>query len=574
MQQISQGLARSASTLLHLILILTILFFVFGVLGVAFFGHMCLRGQDETSFRCLLLEPSNLIPPHTSFSNIGTAFLTLFRVASGDKWARLANIYGMNTLASPRVPNYMDLAVQGIHEYRSVTSEHLKARALAQIRSSLRGCASAAELRELAEMDLIDCDAGENECETTCGSNFAYVFLPFFVALSNFVIINLVISVLRDEVGRSLHRNKLVVRGTYAMTKKRFALMWHTWRRQCLARTRFLKEIARLEQHKKAEKPLTVSGVAGPGPRFTAKSVKQRKEKVRKAWARADELLGATSAAPEQVRCHSCEGNGQALRSCLLPEGGNGAEFVAESSFLPSKSPSGDQESMLDVTASNDTVRQHDIVLDKFADEGPREENSNLTGAMQPALARVYVSQSRDGGKRDATDYGPSLAPRGDCIQPGNRETMLEQAKSQSLSPRNQDGRGHLELDAKDVGAGAAASKASGPASEAERTDSHTRARLASSSRRVGLENARVRAPSFRRQTPPSRTWERGEEVAILNTESNVVHLQPAQVLQWPPCPMLKMPSALKIPCLHCTPYRYELTSWDYRCSASYRVQT
>lgn len=79
-------------------LLFFLLFFIFAALGVELFGRLGTLAQKYSvrlSFECEIFcsstECSEEIPcqglgEHAHFSNFGMAFLTLFRVATGDNW--------------------------------------------------------------------------------------------------------------------------------------------------------------------------------------------------------------------------------------------------------------------------------------------------------------------------------------------------------------------------------------------------------------------------------------------------------------------------------------------------------
>ena len=63
-------------------LLFFLLFFIFAALGVELFGR--LECSDEM--------PCQGLGEHAHFANFGMAFLTLFRVATGDNWSGIMKV--------------------------------------------------------------------------------------------------------------------------------------------------------------------------------------------------------------------------------------------------------------------------------------------------------------------------------------------------------------------------------------------------------------------------------------------------------------------------------------------------
>ena len=85
-------------------------------------------------------------------------------------------------------------------------------------------------LQVIADGVSIDCSKPDH-CESTCGSATAYFFIPFFVVLTNSVVMKLVIPPLMIEIGRQLNFGNSLP-GTDNLTKDRFTFLYTRWRRQ------------------------------------------------------------------------------------------------------------------------------------------------------------------------------------------------------------------------------------------------------------------------------------------------------------------------------------------------------
>jgi hypothetical protein len=67
-----------------------------------------------------------------------------------------------------------------------------RGQSLRQLQLSLPGCVEEAELRAIEDGVAIDCSK-PNHCDSTCGSVLAYGYIPFFVVLTNCVVMKLVV---------------------------------------------------------------------------------------------------------------------------------------------------------------------------------------------------------------------------------------------------------------------------------------------------------------------------------------------------------------------------------------------
>jgi len=95
---------KSASILVNLSMLLVLLFFAFGILGVALFSHLCAAplgpnsgvtssysaySSNVLADRCDLVEVSAYLSPYANFEHLGMAILALFRVSTRDLWSEV-----------------------------------------------------------------------------------------------------------------------------------------------------------------------------------------------------------------------------------------------------------------------------------------------------------------------------------------------------------------------------------------------------------------------------------------------------------------------------------------------------
>jgi len=82
----------------NLALLFGLLFFIFSTLGVELFGKLTC---DSRKYEC---EGINL---YTNFNNFGAAFLTLFRITTGDAWSSImVDTLKNNVVCISKVANY------------------------------------------------------------------------------------------------------------------------------------------------------------------------------------------------------------------------------------------------------------------------------------------------------------------------------------------------------------------------------------------------------------------------------------------------------------------------------------
>lgn len=202
-ERLADSIYRATPSLFRMALLLGVLYFCFGVLGVAFFGLMCMQGDESRMMRCLITSVDTRLPFSQSFQHMGTAFLTLFRLSSGDAWSGLVDTVGISAAAFPRADNYLDTARSALEAFANADSDVALEHSLRSLQIALPGCVTEEELRALEDGVTIDCSL-PNHCDSTCGNALAYVYVPFFVILTNAVVMKLVVPPLMIEIGRQL----------------------------------------------------------------------------------------------------------------------------------------------------------------------------------------------------------------------------------------------------------------------------------------------------------------------------------------------------------------------------------
>ena len=229
-ESLADAIFRATPSLFRMVVLLGVLYFCFGVLGISFFGYMCGQGDETRMMRCLIMSPDTRLPYSQSFQHMGTAFLTLFRLSSGDAWSGLVDKLGMSVAAFPRAENHLDTARDALSAFTKAKSDVELELALRTLQRALPGCVTSKELRALEDGVALDCGL-PNHCDSTCGSMLAYIYVPFFVVLTNFVIFQLVVPPLMIEIGRQLQVTT-AMRGCNKLPLERFVFIWTRWRRQ------------------------------------------------------------------------------------------------------------------------------------------------------------------------------------------------------------------------------------------------------------------------------------------------------------------------------------------------------
>jgi hypothetical protein len=242
---LADAIKRAVPSLRNMVLLLAVFYFCFGVMGVAFFGLMCLKGDESRMMRCLITSQHSRLEYSQSFQHMGTAFLTLFRLSSGDAWSSLLTKLGMSAGNFYRESNYIQTAQEALASFNTATSDFEMQEALRRLRQALPGCVTDGELQQLEDGVSIDCSI-PNHCDSTCGSVVSFFFIPFFVVLTNNVVVKLVIPPLMIEIGRHLNANNAMP-GTNKLSINRFSFIWTKWRRQSRAK----QYVLWVEEHRK-----------------------------------------------------------------------------------------------------------------------------------------------------------------------------------------------------------------------------------------------------------------------------------------------------------------------------------
>ena len=239
----------SLPALVNLLLMLALLFFVYSVLTVMLFGRLCSSGDTTLpgimAVRCTLHDPELILDDHANFANLPNALLSLFRVATGDAWGEI--LTSLSTEAPlPRIvsddawdktvdllgrdPSSLDPADPGFFTRSQPNATLLIAMAairgwkassfgmdqqpawplvsdqasdwISLARLALPVCVTDDEMLALTAHGLADCGRGV-ECGETCGSPlFANVSIITFVLVAAFVLLQLVIAVLMEQLAR------------------------------------------------------------------------------------------------------------------------------------------------------------------------------------------------------------------------------------------------------------------------------------------------------------------------------------------------------------------------------------
>jgi len=224
LQAIVDTLGKSLPAVGNLGGLLFLLFFIYGILAVQLFGNLCItEDQSPNALRCKIIHPDVLLDSHASFRNIAVALLTLFRVATGDAWGEV--MQSCKLAMGERGPRAFDIARAALAENPPNYQ---------RVYENLPGCVDEDDLQELG----ITC--GELPCETTCGHEYvAPLFFASFVAIANFVLLNLVIAVLMQQLADSEKGALIDDMITERMSRSGFARVVWKWR--CNARVHTLR---------------------------------------------------------------------------------------------------------------------------------------------------------------------------------------------------------------------------------------------------------------------------------------------------------------------------------------------
>ncbi|EKX42435.1 hypothetical protein GUITHDRAFT_141128 [Guillardia theta CCMP2712] len=192
-------LKRSVILIVNLLLLLVLVFYSCGVVGVAFFSHMCTDAYrtNDVVHRCDLLASDSLLSSVSNFQNLGLGMIQLFELSTRDMWSDVMWKYNLR-ITSARNPNALDEAVRALQSYKQTSVYTLKQEYLQAARNALPQCQTYDELKKLQDDGLLVCES--TPCLETCGNIASLIFFPFFVAVASFILMNLVTAVLMREL--------------------------------------------------------------------------------------------------------------------------------------------------------------------------------------------------------------------------------------------------------------------------------------------------------------------------------------------------------------------------------------
>jgi len=215
LQTIVDSLRKSLPAVGNLAGVLFLLFFIFGILAVEIFGQLCVTndsGELVSDMRCRLLADSVKLDSHASFANLGVSLLSLFRICTNDNWAQIMR--SCNLSPGPRTEDALAQAKVA-----------LAAEDYEQIHLILPGCVTESELLDLG----VRCP-GSKACASTCGSDISPLFFSSFVCMGTFVLLNLVIAVLMEQlsaVEQEADRDEMV---SDTLGKRVFLRIYWRWK--------------------------------------------------------------------------------------------------------------------------------------------------------------------------------------------------------------------------------------------------------------------------------------------------------------------------------------------------------
>ena len=136
------------------------------------------------------------------FQHLGTAFLALIRLSKGDTWSDVVGKLGIS--AGHRPPDHMKKAKAAMKAFNYALTDLEVKQTVQALEVALPGCIKESELHEIEDGISIDCSI-PTHCDSTCGSPVAYLFVPFFVVLTDIVVLKLVLTPLMIEIGATLN---------------------------------------------------------------------------------------------------------------------------------------------------------------------------------------------------------------------------------------------------------------------------------------------------------------------------------------------------------------------------------
>ena len=215
---------KALPMLLNLVVLLMIVFFTFGCLGVKMFGSMCTEGDQllpgKRGMRCLMMQEddserrleSKLLGEHSHFRHLGWALLTLLKIGTVDGISITLN--RLDTSPLPRLPDdatAMQNAIEVLRQLPLSQSDAERRVIVLNARKQLGGCVTAQELNQLQAAGVVDCRPVGDEsdvypaCYTTCGSTWlSQVYFISFASITSFVLLNIMVSVLIVALGQAV----------------------------------------------------------------------------------------------------------------------------------------------------------------------------------------------------------------------------------------------------------------------------------------------------------------------------------------------------------------------------------
>ena len=179
--------------------------FFFGIMGVVMLGKMCTENDRRLpglrATRCLLVSEDAMLEEFSSFRSLEISFVTLIRLTTGDGWVNVMDRASASYFVRPE--GNLALAAEALRRWNATepTNTRVRREYLQEARDLLPGCPLGPELNFLREQRLVDCSAAsdpsfETVCSNTCGSVGALFLIPFYIFLSQGIILNLVVVVL------------------------------------------------------------------------------------------------------------------------------------------------------------------------------------------------------------------------------------------------------------------------------------------------------------------------------------------------------------------------------------------
>jgi len=228
LQTIVDSLRKSLPAVANLAGVLLLLFFIYGIGAVELFGSLCLTSTgdvDTEPNRCSIISEDDKLDRHASFENLGLALLTLFRICTNDNWAEVMRACAASPEESKQ--RTMENIVRLLDDHNLVELRHV-----------LGGCVTGDEFDQLHELGKLSCDG--DACASTCGSPVSPLFFSSFVCLATFVLLNLVIAVLMDQLGEAEREASSDEKVSEWLTMSTFQRIYWKWKSNALKKRELL----------------------------------------------------------------------------------------------------------------------------------------------------------------------------------------------------------------------------------------------------------------------------------------------------------------------------------------------